>query len=33
LPDVVHVEVLKDVGHWHVFEDPVGVSKALEDFQ
>lgn len=33
LPDVVHVEVLKDVGHWHVFEDPVGVAKALEHFQ
>jgi len=21
-----------DVGHWHVFEDPMGVSKILEDF-
>lgn len=27
-----HVEVLAGVGHWHVFEDPVGVSKALGTF-
>jgi pimeloyl-ACP methyl ester carboxylesterase len=32
LPNVQHVEVLKDVGHWHVFEDPAGVTQALNDF-
>jgi pimeloyl-ACP methyl ester carboxylesterase len=26
------VEVLEGVGHWHVFEDPVGLSKALDTF-
>jgi pimeloyl-ACP methyl ester carboxylesterase len=29
LPNVVGLEVLQDVGHWHVFEDPAGVSQAL----
>ncbi|KAK5170671.1 uncharacterized protein LTR77_005261 [Saxophila tyrrhenica] len=29
MPGVVGVEVLPDVGHWHVLEDPVGVSKAV----
>lgn len=32
LPNADTVEVLQDVGHWHVFEDPVGVSKALDAF-
>jgi len=27
-----NVEVLEGVGHWHVFEDPVGVSKAVGNF-
>jgi pimeloyl-ACP methyl ester carboxylesterase len=26
------VEVLKGVGHWHVFEDPAGSSKAVDAF-
>jgi pimeloyl-ACP methyl ester carboxylesterase len=30
LPNVVHVEVLEGVGHWHVFEDPAGVSQTLK---
>jgi pimeloyl-ACP methyl ester carboxylesterase len=30
LPNVLHVEVLEGVGHWHVFEDPAGVSQTLE---
>jgi pimeloyl-ACP methyl ester carboxylesterase len=29
LPNVVHVEVLQDVGHWHVFEDPTGVLRGI----
>lgn len=32
LTKVVKVEVLGGVGHWHVLEDAVGVSKALSDF-
>lgn len=32
LTKAVNVVVLEGVGHWHVFEDPVGVSKALSDF-
>lgn len=32
LTNVVEVEVLGGFGHWHVFEDPVGISKALSDF-
>jgi pimeloyl-ACP methyl ester carboxylesterase len=28
LPNVMGVEVLSDVGHWHVFEDAAGVSHA-----
>jgi pimeloyl-ACP methyl ester carboxylesterase len=31
LPNVVGVEILEDVGHWHVFEDPTGVSQALKE--
>lgn len=27
-----HVEVLEGVGHWHNFEDPVGLWKALDTF-
>jgi pimeloyl-ACP methyl ester carboxylesterase len=27
-----HVQVLERVGHWHVFEDPAGLSKALDTF-
>jgi pimeloyl-ACP methyl ester carboxylesterase len=29
LPNVVGVEVLQDVGHWHVFEDAQGVAQAV----
>lgn len=29
LPNVVGVEVLEDVGHWHVFEEAAGVSRAV----
>jgi len=29
LPNVVGVEVLQDVGHWHVFEDATGVAQAV----
>ena len=29
LPKCKGVEVLQDVGHWHVFEDPKGVAAAL----
>jgi len=29
LPNVVGVEVLENVGHWHVFEDAAGVSQAV----
>jgi len=29
LSNVVHVEVLQDVGHWHVFEDPAGVLRGI----
>ena len=29
LPNVVHVELLEDVGHWHVFEDPAGVLRGI----
>lgn len=32
LTQAVNVEVLESVGHWHVFEDPIGVSKALSHF-
>ena len=32
LTKVVHVKVLEGVGHWNVFEDPVGVSKAVYTF-
>ena len=28
----VHVEVLEGVGHWHVFEDPAGVARAVDAF-
>jgi pimeloyl-ACP methyl ester carboxylesterase len=27
-----HLEVLKDVGHWHVFEDPEGVARHVKAF-
>lgn len=30
IPNTVGVEVLQGVGQWHVFEDAVGVAKALE---
>jgi pimeloyl-ACP methyl ester carboxylesterase len=30
LPKVVSLEVLPDVGHWHVFEDVAGVAHAVE---
>lgn len=33
LPNVVHVEVLKDVGHWHVFEDPAGVLRGIGELK
>ena len=29
LPNVVGLEILKDVGHWHVFEDAAGVAQAV----
>ena len=32
LTKAVNVGILESVGHWHVFEDPVGVSKALSHF-
>jgi len=32
LTKLVGVEALGGVGHWHVLEDAVGVSKALSDF-
>jgi pimeloyl-ACP methyl ester carboxylesterase len=32
LTKLVKVEVLGGVGHWHVLEDPVGVSKTLTGF-
>jgi pimeloyl-ACP methyl ester carboxylesterase len=30
MPNASLVEVLQDVGHWHVFEDPAGVLRTLE---
>lgn len=30
LPNTTGVEVLADVGHWHVFEDPYGVADAVK---
>jgi pimeloyl-ACP methyl ester carboxylesterase len=33
MANVVHVEVLKDVGHWHVFEDPAGVLRGIGELQ
>jgi pimeloyl-ACP methyl ester carboxylesterase len=32
LPDGSKVQVLADVGHWHVFEDVQGVSDAVTSF-
>lgn len=32
LMKAVNVEVLECVGHWHVFEDPAGVARALDAF-
>lgn len=32
LPNVAHMEVLKDVGHWHAFEDCEGVARAVGTF-
>jgi len=29
LPSLVGVEILEDVGHWHVFEDAAGVAQAV----
>ena len=33
MPNVVHVEVLQDVGHWHVFENPVGVLRGIAELR
>ena len=33
IPNAVHVEVLKDVGHWHVFEDPAGVLRGIGELK
>lgn len=33
MPNVVHVEALKDVGHWHVFEDPAGVLRGIAEVE
>lgn len=32
LPNLVNVEVLNNVGHWHVFENSAGASKAVSTF-
>ena len=32
MPNAREPVILPDVGHWHVFEDCAGVSKAVEDF-